>query len=58
MGHQGGVMCIEDDYISYGNNFFSAGNDGSIKVWDIRKYECLGQIMGHKAKYGESTLTI
>ena len=42
--HQGGVNTLETDFIPSGYRIFSGGNDGCVKVWDVRKYECLEQL--------------
>jgi len=43
--HQDGVNAIEMDYVSSGYRFFTGGNDGCIKVWDARKYECISEVL-------------
>jgi WD40 repeat protein len=43
-GHQGGVNALDIDRGQSGNKLFSGGNDGLVKVWDLRKYECLEEI--------------
>ncbi len=42
--HRGGVNAVEMDYVVSGYRFFTGGNDGLLKVWDMRKYECVSQV--------------
>ena len=49
---------IETDQAASGSRFFTAGNDGVVKIWDARKYECLDQVTAHKAKYEEGALAV
>jgi len=58
VGHNGGVTVIETNNLAYGNQFLTAGNDGIIKVWDMRKYECQDQLSAHKIKYEEGVLAL
>ncbi|CAD8149230.1 unnamed protein product [Paramecium pentaurelia] len=36
----------------------SVSHDGSLRTWDIRKFQCLHEIPAHKQKYDESIYTI
>ncbi|KAL4449253.1 hypothetical protein ABPG74_015635 [Tetrahymena malaccensis] len=42
------------------NQFYmsSVGHDGSMRTWDIRKYQCIHDIPVHKRKYDESAHTV
>ena len=47
-GHTGGVHCRSVYCLTlYGNKLFSAGDDGTIRVWDADTHEHLTTMDGH-----------
>lgn len=36
--------------------FLSTGHDGSLRVWDLRKYRCISDTVIHLKKYDEGAL--
>lgn len=41
-----------------GNYLVSGGHDGSLRCWDIRKYQCIYEIQAHRKKYNEGVLNV
>jgi striatin 1/3/4 len=41
-------LCIRSNE---NNELISISNDGSIRIWDIRKYKCINDIGIHMQKY-------
>ena len=43
-----------------GDNFelLSTGHDGSLRIWDLRKYRCVSDMVLHLKKYDEGALCI
>jgi len=56
-GHER-VANIQTNCTISSNKFFTVGNDGKLKAWDIRKYECLNEVLAHKAKFGDAGLAL
>ena len=52
IGHSDSVSTVSID--SSGVYAFSGSHDGSLRVWDIRKYKCLYEVPCHKKKFDES----
>ena len=38
--------------------FLSTGHDGSLRVWDLRKYRCISDTVIHLKKYDEGALCL
>ena len=38
--------------------FVTGGCDGITKLWDIRKYQCVGEVKSHSRKYGEGVCSL
>jgi WD40 repeat protein len=36
----------------------SCGQDGNVRVWDLRKYKCMGDLNVHVRKYDEGALCL
>ena len=36
----------------------STGHDGSLRVWDLRKYRCVSDMVIHLKKYDEGALCL
>ena len=56
MGHTEAVSCLAFD--RSGLELISGGYDGSLRCWDIRKYQCLDEIQAHRPKYEESVMAL
>ena len=52
IGHSDAVSSLSVD--SSGVYAFSGSHDGSLRVWDIRKYKCLYETPCHRKKFDES----
>lgn len=57
-GHEDGVTSMLCDCTSSASHLLTAGNDGSLRLWDVRKNECVDQTQAHKAKYEEAALAL
>jgi len=41
-----------------GHYLISGGHDGSIRCWDLRKYQCLHELPAHRKKFDEAVFSI
>jgi len=48
-GHQDGVSALD----SNGNSLYSGCHEGNLRLWDIRKRECLFDLNTHRKKLDE-----
>ena len=37
---------------------YSVGHDGSMRSWDMRKFQCINELPGHRKKFDESIHSI
>ncbi len=49
VGHTEAVSAL----ISNGSTLTSGGHEGSIRVWDLRKRQCLFDLFVHRRKFDE-----
>lgn len=40
------------------NELISCSHDGTVRIWDIRKFKCINDIGVHMQKYDESLLCV
>jgi striatin 1/3/4 len=52
VGHTDSISSLSID--SSGTYVFSGGHDGSVRAWDVRKFQCLYEIPAHRKKFDES----
>jgi len=38
--------------------FVTGGCEGVVKLWDIRKYLCVGEVQAHRKKYSEGVCSL
>lgn len=56
VGHTDAVTTVSID--KSGLYLVSGGHDGSLRSWDLRKFQCLHEIPAHRKKYDEAVHTI
>ena len=57
--HTGSVSCVKFGAHNNGLNVITGSHDGSVKIWDLRNHQCVGEISkAHGRKYDEGVLCI
>ncbi|RKP13284.1 striatin-3-like protein [Piptocephalis cylindrospora] len=56
VGHVDSVSSL--DFSPFGDALASGGHDGSVRVWDVRTYSCLQDIMAHRRKGDEGVCCV
>ncbi len=55
VSHSDAVTCL--DTIDH-NYVLSGGHDGSIRIWDLRKFHCVFETPAHRKKYDEGVMAL
>jgi striatin 1/3/4 len=56
VGHTDSVATVAVD--PTGMLLVSGGHDGSIRLWDVRTYQCLQEMPAHRKKYDEGVFCV
>ena len=56
IAHTDAVSCLQ--VVGSTNLLVSGGHDGSIRCWDLRKFQCVHEQPAHRRKYDESVMAL
>ena len=56
IAHTDAVSCLQ--VVGNTNLLVSGGHDGSVRCWDLRKYQCVHELPAHRRKYDESVMAL
>lgn len=56
LSHSGSVASVLA--LNSGPYFVTGGCEGIVKLWDMRKYQCVGEVQAHRQKYSEGVCSL